>query len=201
MVAGCYSPRWFTIGWDEQIHLLDGRMIVAKVKYTYQRLGSLLTFDRYTPSVLRSTEFSFAADAPSINFSQEFTGHRVDTLQQINGHWYLVLEHRAMTSGDDQYGSSQDDAGHKCFRIDATGLTQVPIDEFSDEQLLPNVLMDAAEADVLAAFNGTLLTLAQKADYLRSHPLDIYQQRIRSRYSSVHPLAAPQPRGSSSVAN
>ena len=195
-VSGCSLRRRFTIGWDEQVQLFDGRVIVVKVKYTYERLGTLLIFDRYTPSILRETEFSFASDAASITFSQKFEGRRVDTLQHIDGLWYLVLEHRASTPGDNRFGPSQDDAGHRTFRLDATGLTPVPIDIFSDDQLRPNVLMDAANADVLADFNGTFVTLRQKADYLGSYPLDVYETRIRSRHDSARGISAPHPSGS-----
>ncbi len=201
LVLGCMPQRWFTIGWDEQVQLLDGRVIVVKVKYKYQRLGSLLSFNRYAPSILRSTDFSFAAALPAANFFQTFERHRVNTLQAIDGHWYLILESRGgdFMQGKQYWGVTQDGNGHKCFRLDSTGLTSVPIDFFSDASASPNLLMDMAEADVLAAFDGTLVTLQQKAAYLRSHPLDPEELQMVSWYDSIMRLKAPGSTGSASA--
>ena len=195
LVLGCTPQRWFTIGWDEQVQLLDSRVVVVKVKYTYQRLGSLLSFNRYAPSILRATDFSFAAASPAANFGQSFERHRVNTLQPIDGHWYLVLEQRAddLRNGKELWGRDGDGNGHKFFRLDSTGLTPVAINVFSDAMASPNLLMDMAEADVLATFDGTLVTLQQKADYLHSYPLDTGEVRMRSRYDSIMGLAASGP--------
>ncbi len=45
--------------------------------------------------------------------------------------------------------------------------------------------MDSAEADVLAAFDGTTVTLEQKAQYLLRFPLDVIELRIKSRLDSI----------------
>ncbi len=196
LVLGCTPQRWFTIGWDEQVQLLDDRVIVVEVKYKYERLGSLLSFNRYAPSILRWTDFSFAAASPVASFSQGFERHRVNTLQPIDGHWYLILEQLAddlTRQGNHLWGPAVDAFGHKCFRLDSTGLTPVTIDVFSDSTASPNLLMDMAEANVLAAFDGTLVTLQQKANYLRSYPLNPDDLRMRSWHDSIMGLAASGP--------
>ncbi len=196
LVLGCTPQRWFTIGWDEQVQLLDGRVIVVKLQYKYQRLGSLLSFNRYAPSILRWTGLSFASDSPAANFSQGFERHRVNTLQPMDGHWYFILEQRAddlTKRGSHLWGPAGDEVGHKGFRLDSAGLTPVAINVFSDSAASPNLLMDIAEADVLAGFDGTLVTLQQKAEYLRSFPLDVMELRVRSRHDSIMGLAASVP--------
>ncbi len=192
LLAGCNTKPFFDLAWKEQVQLLDGPIILVTVKYTYQRLGSVLNFNRYTPSILRATEFSFTSDAPPVNFSKVFQRHRVNALQRIAGHWYLILEQRAgdafiqTANGQEQLlGAAGDETGHKCFRLESGELVPVPVDFFSDALLTPNILMDMAEADVLAIFDSTIVTLEQKSQYLLRYPLDVTELRIKSRHDSI----------------
>ena len=72
LLSACSRSRTFDLAWEEEVQLHDGRVITAKLKYGYERLGSLLTFDRYEPSILRTKELAFDAGPLIGRFTQFF---------------------------------------------------------------------------------------------------------------------------------
>ena len=192
LLTGCHMERSFKIGWREEIQVSEGVIVLASVEYTYERLGSLLRFDKYSPSILRVTEFSFSSNDPFINFSKVFPKHRVNTLRLIDKKWYLVLEKcgadvilQTSNGPVELFGDSADETGHKFFSLDSSDLIPASIDSFSDNLIAPNLLMGTAGAGVLSAFNGQTVTLTQKAQYLSKYPLDSTELRIKSRHDSI----------------
>jgi len=186
-------PRFFDIQWDEEVQLHDGRVIVVKLKYTYERLG--LSFNRFKPSILRTTEISFDAGAPIGRFSQVFQKHRVDIVENVNGKWYLLLETRGApqilkTDGGyrEEWGSSENSSGHKCWSLGETGLVRASINDLPDDALKVNVLMDYADAHEIAGFANTLVTLKQKALYAQKYPLDPPRWRIQRPQIVLNPI-------------
>lgn len=184
LLTACPWPQFFDIGWDEDVQLHDGRVIVVKVKYTYERLGALM-LDRYEPSILRNTEFSFDAGPPIGRFFQLFQKHRVNIVEYFNGKWYLLLQRRGglltfEKDGEQKevLGSVQNSAGYKCWSLDGSGFVQASINDLPDTLLKINVLMDYVPARALAALEGSHVTLSQKADLFSRYPLDPSDQRI-----------------------
>jgi hypothetical protein len=178
LLTGCIWPRFFHIGWDEEVQLHGGRVIVVKVKYTYERLSGL-TFDRYGRTILRNTEFSFDAGPPIGRFTQLFQKHRVDIVEHFNGKWYLLLQTRGglLTVEKDGvwkevWGSMQNASGQKCWSLDEKGFVQASINDLPDEFLKINVLKDYPPAGELAALDGTLVTLAQKVALIARYPMN-----------------------------
>lgn len=179
LLTGCLWPRFFDIGWDEEVQLHDGRVIIVKLKYTYERLGGGFSFSRYDPSILRKTEISFDAGPAIGRFTQSFEKHRVDLIEYFNEKWYLLLETRGgplildTDSGrKEDWGSMENSSGHKCWSLSRTGLVRASINDLPDSVLKVNVLMDYAPAEELHAFNGTRVTLSQKSLYAQKYPLD-----------------------------
>lgn len=185
LLTGCLWPRFFDLGWDEEVQLHDGRVIVVKVKYTYERLGSGITFNRYEPSILRNTEFSFDAGPPIGRFSQLFQKHRVNLVEYLNGKWYLLLQTRGglMTvevagQRKEIWGSMQNASGYKCWSLDEKGLARASINDLPDALLKINMLMDYVPTKKLAALDGTHVTLGQKAEFFSDYPPDPSDLRI-----------------------
>ena len=179
LLTGCLWPRFFDLGWDEEVQLHDGRVIVVKVKYTYERLDGGITFNRYEPSILRNTEFSFDAGPPIGRFSQLFQKHRVDLIEYFNGKWYFLLETvggsftvETVNGRKEAWGSIQNASGHKCWSLDEKGLSQSSINDLPTALLKINVLMDSVPLKTLAKLDGTYVTLAQKAVLVRNYPLN-----------------------------
>ena len=184
LLTACPWPQFFDIGCDEDVQLHDGRVIVVKVKYTYERLGAL-TVDRYEPSILRNTEFSFDAGSPIGRFSQLFQKHRVNIVEYVNGKWYLLLQTRGglLTvekegKREEVFGSMQNGSGYKCWSLDENGFVQASMNDLPDPLLKINMLMDYAPARVLAILDGTRVTLSQKNELRISFPFNPSDQRI-----------------------
>lgn len=191
LLTGCWRARFFDLGWDEEVLLHDGRLIVVKLKYTYERLGTGLTLDKYDPSILRNTELSFDAGHPIGQFSQLFRRHRVDMIEQFNGKWYFLLETAGAplvletnTGWNEEWGSTENSSGHKCWSLDKTGLVHASINDLPDGVLKINVLIDYAPAKELAIFAATRVTLSQKSIYEQKHPLDPPRQKIQRPQST-----------------
>ncbi len=190
-LTGCIWPRFFDLAWDEDVQLHDGRVIVVKVKYTYERLGGL-TFDRYERTILRKTEFSFDAGPPIGRFAQLFEKHRVNLIEYFNGKWYLLLQRRGglLTVEKDGerkevWGSMQNSSGYKCWRLDEQGFAQASINDLPDTLLKVNVLMDYVPARELATLPGTRVTLSQKSELFAKYPLSPADLRIERPQTNV----------------
>ncbi len=177
LLSSCLWPRFFDIAWEEEVQLRDGRITLAGVKYTYERLSNAL-LDRYDRAILRNTELSFDAGPGIGRFTQLFKKHRVNAIEQVDGHWYLLLQTRGEAavvkteSGwKEEWGAAQSAAGHKCVRLDKTGIVMVPLKEMRSALRMINLLMDYAPIAELAALNGTRVTVSQKALLLARYPL------------------------------
>ena len=84
-------------------------------------------------------------------------------------------------NGADLWGSVQDYEGHKFLRLDSSGLLIAKHGDLDGIDLMPNVLMDTADSNVLSKFNHTLVTLQQKAQYLSQYPLNPGEKRIHQK--------------------
>ena len=173
------------------MQLNDGRAIVVKVKYTYERLDGL-TFNRYEPSILRNTEFSFDAGPPIGRFTQLFQRHQVELIEYFNGKWYMLLQTRGgalilnTESGwKEDWGSIQNSSGQKCWTLDERGFVQASINDLPDVLLKINILLDYVPARELAPLNGTRVTLGQKAEFFRKYPLNPSDVRIERPQQST----------------
>jgi hypothetical protein len=185
LIVSCSRSPSFDIGWDEEVQLNDGRVLIASVKYTYQRLGGTMSLSRYEPSILRDTKFSFDPGGPLGRFTQTFRRHRVDLIARYNNAWYLVLETRGaplfiQTAGGwkEEWGPKQDSSGHKCWKLDGPDFIHASFDDLRNLQLSINMLMDYAPVAELASLNGTLVTLSQKESLVGKYPLNPSDLRI-----------------------
>jgi len=86
--AGFY-PRFYTLEWDEDVQLQDGRVIVVHLKHTYERLH--MGFSRYADAITRDTEMRFDAGPPIGTVTQLFKGYHPLFLGQYEGKWYVTL--------------------------------------------------------------------------------------------------------------
>ncbi len=173
-LVSCSDPS-FTLGWDEDVLLHDGSVIVVKVKYTYERLGTLYLINRFEPSIMRTTQFAFDAGPLIGQFAQTFDRHRVDVVERVGKRWLLLLQ----TSGGafmvetpqgrvEDWGPKEDGSGHKCWVLDDKGLAPARMEDLPQGVTEPNMLMDNVPIKELARLDGTHVTLKQKAE-LRGH--------------------------------
>ena len=188
-LTGCYYSQYFDIAWDEEVKLHDGRVIVAKLKFFYERLSRI---SKYGSAILRDIELSFDTGQPRGRVTQLFKRVRPVMLDQFEGVWYVVLQGLGgsgsfKTSGQD-WGESQNFDGDRMARLGPTGFEAIPIHELPKPLDNINLLHDYAPVEEWVAFGGTLVDLGAKARYSAKyppHPRDVKLLRTR-------PEPAPQ---------
>jgi hypothetical protein len=170
LLTGCIWPRFFDIGWDEEVQLHDGRVIVVNVKYKYERQGSWLTLKRYDPAIFREATMTFDAGPPTGVITQHFIHQRPMLLDTFAGQWFVVLQGRAGQAVQ-RWGMDQNGNGQRTALLVGKAFEPVEINKLPVWMKSANLLMDYAPKEDLAAFSGTRLTLAQKAVYVQKYPL------------------------------
>jgi hypothetical protein len=188
-LTGCYYSQYFDVTWDEEVKLHDGRVIVAKLKFFYERLSRI---SKYGSAILRDTELSFDTGSQRGRVTQLFKRVRPVMLDQFEGVWYVVLQGLGgsgslKVSGQD-WGETQNFDGDRIARLGPTVFEAIPIYELPKPLDNKNLLHDYAPVEEWAAFGGTLVDLRTKATYSAKyppHPSDV--KLIRTR-----PEPAPQ---------
>jgi hypothetical protein len=188
-LTGCYYDQYFEVSWDEEVKLHDGRVIVVKLKFFYERLSRT---SKYGKAILRDTELSFDAGLPRGRVTQLFKRVRPVMLDQFEGIWYVVLQglggsDSPKTSGQD-WGETQNFYADRIARLGSSGFEAIPIHELPKPLDNKNLLHDYAPVEEWVAFGGRLVDLNTKATYsakYRPHPSDA--KLIRTR-----PEPAPQ---------
>lgn len=176
-LTACSRPQFFNIGWDEEVKLHDGRVIVVNLKFTYERLDR---FSEYGKAILRDTVLTFDAGQPLGRVLQVFKRMRPALLNQLDGTWYAVIEEigaggSPTISGQD-WGPMQTGQGQRTIKLAPNGFTVIPIQEFPDQLVECNLLRDYAPIEELARFDRRLVDLNAKASYsnlYRTHPDDV----------------------------
>jgi hypothetical protein len=169
LTIGLY-PRHFSVEWDEEVQLHDGRLIVVHVKHTYERLHN--EFGRYTSAITRDTEISF--DSGHGKVQQLFKGYHPLLIDEYQGTWYAVIY------GGDYYRSKEipgQNWGEHWYDCSPAAILQgrkfkpLPIYDLPTIFDKPNMLLLYGEAGEHSQFAGTRVTVADKKKWLSTHPL------------------------------
>lgn len=80
--------RDFSLQWDEEVKLHDGRMIVVNIKRKFRRQYLHLEYERVW---YLGTQISFDAGEPWGRYTRYFQGYEVDKIENYQGKWYLTL--------------------------------------------------------------------------------------------------------------
>ena len=183
LLTGFFWPRFFDLQWDEEVQLHDGRVIVARVKYTYERRSGL-TLNRFDPSLFREATLTFDAGPSRGVVTQRFIHQRPMLLDTEGGDWFVVLQGRA-GSEVQNWGPPQNGNGQRAARLTGSSFEATPISNLPAWMNRANLLMDYAPKKELAAFDGTRVTLGQKAVYLKKYPLGPIDSRIERPPSAI----------------
>jgi hypothetical protein len=156
-------PRYFDLGWDEEVRLHNGRTMIVHITRKFERYG--LRLERWR-GTYRATEISFDAGAPLGRLVKRFERYQVDMVEFRNGNWYLALSD---TSGTPPkrivseripvliVGSDGSERAAKSWE-------EVP--DFPRQNVMP--LTPSEEA--VKHFDGTLLTWDRKMAHWRQYP-------------------------------
>jgi len=189
-LTGFFWPRFFDLQWDEEVELHDGRVIVVKVKYTYERRGGL-TFNRYDPSLFREATLTFDSGTSRGVVTQRFIHQRPMLLDTAGGEWFVVLQGRA-GSDIQNWGPQQNGNGQRTARLAGRSFEPTSVANLPAWMNKANLLMDYAPKQELAVLDGTKVTLHQKALYLQKYPPGPIDARI-DRPSGPPKPAVPAP--------
>lgn len=169
--AACSRRQFFNLGWNEEVKLHDGRVIVVDFKFTYERLDRT---SEYGQAILRDTVMTFDSGPPLGRISQVFKRMRPVALNLYQGVWYAVIEKRG--AGDSPTISGQDwgqmttGEGQRTAKLTSNGFVPIPIAEFPDQLVELNLMRDHDPLAELAQFNDHHIDLRSKASYIALHP-------------------------------
>ena len=178
LTAGFY-PRFYTLEWDEDVQLHDGRVIVVHMRHTYERRH--MGFSRYADAYSRDTEMRFDAGAPTGPVTQLFKGYHPFFLGHYDGEWYVTLYGSPYGRSDEMPGQDWRRHAHGC--PPSAALVQGRFEPIPQKDLpavfkTPNILVLDGEPAELAQFDGRHLSLQDKAVWLQAHPGDPYSVKI-----------------------
>ena len=181
VLGACNWDRFFDLSWEEEVKLHDGRVIIVKLKYTYERI-STSNFGRYESAIPRDTEMSFDAGAPYGFVSQTIKGFNPMFLDQKEGVWYMVMYGSPYRNSENipgqDWGPSENGYGQRTAILQDGQFKSVSMRTLPEIFIEPNMLMLYGSAAEHAKFKGTRVTLAQKRAFLEKHPLGYSHVRI-----------------------
>jgi hypothetical protein len=161
LVFDLYS-RHFSIEWDEEVKLHDGRVIVAHVKRTFERLHR---FDRWE-GIYRDTDLEFDAGPPRNIVRMHLKRYQVDMVEFEGGNWYLGLSE---TSGTPPNRLVRSDVPILILGADGS---ERAAQSWNDVPDFPrqNVMPLTPSPGGVRQFERTLLTWQTKLDHWSRYP-------------------------------
>lgn len=180
-LSACFWDKHFDLKWEEEVQLHDGRVMIVKLKYTYERI-STSGFTRYENAIPRDTELSFDAAGKDGAITQLIKGFHPMLLDEKDGIWYMVMYGSHYGHSDripgQNWGSAETADGNRAASLQSGQFKPISLRELPDVFDRPNVLMLYGGADDHAKFDGTRVTLAQKMMFHTKHPLGLGHVRI-----------------------
>lgn len=201
-LCGFGWDRFFELGWEEEVQLHDGRVIVVKIKQSYERLGTSLT--RYGGrSITRDSTLTLDAGGSAGVVTQLFKGFRPIFLGQYEGTWYAVLgggyyANSRKLPGQD-WGELEGPSGQWAIKLVDGKWTPISMSNLPEPFQQPNMLIPYGEASEHAEFKDKRVTLADKRAWLRRYPpgpADLRLERPTAR-SPKRPDSRNLPTGAS----
>lgn len=181
-LTGCFWDQYFDLSWDEEVQLLDDRVIVIKLKYTYERLQR--GFTRYSGrNILRESTITFNAGGTTGSVTQSLKGGWPLSLEQVDGNWYMVFYWNSGWSpsllGGQNWGVDQNGSGQYVGILQGNQFKSIAICSLPLKVQTPNLRFLRDNVADLAAFDGKLITLQDKqsADQRPSNPSEASIQR------------------------
>lgn len=184
-------PRHFEFEWDEEVQLTDGRTAVVHVRHTFERIHR--TFDRYGGAIGRDTELSFDAGGSTGRITQLFKGHAPLMLDQERGQWYLMIFGAPYYKSQLIPGQNFGPAWYGCgqvLRLQGDKFVPISIHDLPAAFKQPNFLRLIGPLSEHARSDHTLLTVAQKREWRRTHPVRNHEEGgiCRPPKNTVKPL-------------
>lgn len=193
LLGGCIWGQYFELGWDEDVALLDGRVIQVHVTHTYERTSA---WSRYGHAIHRNTELRFDAGGTTGTMTQLFMGFSPMFLDQYQGVWYAVLYGGYRKGSREVPGQDWGDAdggSQWALKLDAGKWKPISMRELPEPFQRPNILLLHGPDDE-AELDGTRVTLRRKEEWARQHPPSfVLLTRPTDKRSSTQAIPSPDP--------
>lgn len=174
MLSGFGWDRFFDLSWEEEVQLHDGRVIVVKIKQSYERLGTSLT--RYGGRIItRDSTLTLDAGGSTGVVTQLFKGFSPMFLGQYERVWYAVLSgayyaNSRKLPGQD-WGELEGPSDQWAIKLVDGKWVPISMSNLPEPFQRPNMLMLYGEASEHAEFDGKKVTLSDKRAWAEKHPL------------------------------
>jgi hypothetical protein len=156
-------PRYFVMGWDEDVRLRDGRTIAVHIDRTFERSG--LRLARWE-GTYRDTEISFDAGEPLGKVKKRFDRYQVNMIETANGRWYIGLSD---TSGSPPMRIVSEQIPVLILLPDRSEVAARSWDDVPDFPQ-QNVMPLTPSVEVARQFQGQHLAWEQKMAHWRQFP-------------------------------
>ena len=174
-LSGCFQEKFFDIEWDEEVRLMNGRVIVVHVKRTYERLSRQGSRDKYERSIPRSFTLSFDAGPPIGAVTQTFDRMQ-PTMLDTDGHtWYLAMMGAGGTGDSMLKWPIQPPHSHSLGMLKDSAFSAITVDELPPQFTTANMLIEYDDksgklhsTEELIRFNGQRVTLDMKTRYVET---------------------------------
>lgn len=178
-LAGCIWGQYFELGWEEEVQLHDGRVILVHVTHTFERTSSWRRFDT---ALHRDTELRFDAGDGKGTVTQLFKSFSPIFLDQYEGTWYAVLDggyvKRSRELPGQDWGDADGPYGQWAVRLEEGKWKPISMRQLPPVFQKPNMLVLHGSVKEIAEFDGTRATLGQKKSWLSLHPPDYADARL-----------------------
>lgn len=179
MLSGCIFKQYFELGWDEEVELCDGRVVVVHVTHTYERTSR---WRRYDTAIHRDTELRFDAGDGRGTVSQLFKSFIPIFLDQYEGTWYAVLYggyvKRSREIPGQDWGDPDSPYGQWAIKLDKGKWKPIPMASLPEKFKTPNMLLLHGSVSDIAELDGNKITLEQKRMWAVRHPPGYADVRI-----------------------
>ena len=163
-LSACFKsyPANFSIAWDEDVKLHDGRMIVVHVKRHFWRRNEHVEWD----ALYLGTEIAFDMGSPRGWFRRDFNGYDIPMVEQKGSSWYLSL---LKTGGGPGPRPPLVSELYPVLIVTAEG-QEVPARNWADVPYFPrfNMLPVLGSLEALAGFDGKRIAWDEKIEYWRT---------------------------------
>lgn len=191
-LAACQQQeRFFDLEWDEEVKLLDGRIITVHIKHRYMRIdGRFYGYSDISVPIDSTLTLDTGSSAGTV--VQYFKGFQTSFLDQHQGIWYGVLRGKYYpgsreTPGQD-WGEMEGPSAQWAIKLVEGKWQPISMSRLPASFLKENIYHFPSPASSYQQFNGKKITLADKTDLRIKFPRnDVDTLQRPNAYSAKRP--------------
>lgn len=168
--SGCIYSRYYNLGWEEEVKLQDGSIVLVKLNFKHERRSRT---SKYDLAILRETTLTFDSGLPFGKVKQIFTSVQPMLLNKFNGTWYVVIRPEGSTDdlrkSVEEWGRPQTSSYQWPLKLTAEGFRPIQLADFPDQIVDMNLLAYLPPAAMADLDGLTLREGGQKTALMRKY--------------------------------